>query len=115
MAPIGMKRIAPSLSLLIGSVTVFLWLTTQLCAQAQILVPFRDKSQWGFADTTGKLIIKPQFDAILFDRTHPLYYEAKIPKQHYLTKVDSLYGLVGPDFSSQINTDLSKAFHLKSL
>jgi len=97
MAPIGMKRIAPSLSLLIGSVTVFLWLTTQLCAQAQILVPFRDKSQWGFADTTGKLIIKPQFDAILFDRTHPLYYEAKIPKQHYLTKVDSLYGLVGPD------------------
>jgi hypothetical protein len=42
------------------------------------------------------MLVKPQFDAILFDRSHPLYYEAKIPKHHYLTKVDSLFGLVGP-------------------
>ncbi len=78
-------------------VAVFLFLATKLSAQSQILVPYRIKSQWGFTDTTGKLLVKPQFDAILFDRSHPLYYEAKIPKQHYLTKVDSMFGLVGPD------------------
>lgn len=65
--------------------------------QAQILIPYRNKDKWGFADTSGKLIVKTQFDAILFDRTHPEYYEAKIPKNHYLTKVDSSFGLVGPE------------------
>lgn len=78
-------------------VAIFLLLATKLSAQSRILVPYRVKSQWGFADTSGKMLIKPQFDAILFDRSHPLYYEAKIPKQHYLTRVDSSYGLVGTD------------------
>lgn len=74
-----------------------LMLASNIHAQAQILIPYRNKDKWGFADTTGKLIVKSQFDAIIFDRSHPLYYEAKIPKHHYLTKVDSLFGLVGPE------------------
>jgi hypothetical protein len=73
-----------------------LMLASNIHAQAQILIPYRNKDKWGFADTTGKLIVNSQFDAIIFDRSHPLYYEAKIPKNHYLTKVDSLFGLVGP-------------------
>ena len=77
--------------------TLILLLSFELCAQNQILIPFRNKDKWGFADTSGKLLVKPEFDAILFDRSHPLYYEAKIPKHHYLTKVDSLFGLVGPN------------------
>lgn len=75
--------------------TLILLLSFELCAQDHILIPYRNKEKWGFADTSGKLLVKPQFDAILFDRSHPLYYEAKIPKHHYLTKVDSLFGLVG--------------------
>ena len=78
-------------------VAIFLFLATKLSAQSQILVPYRIKSQWGFADTSGKMLINPQFDAILLDKAHPVYYEAKIPKNHYLTKVDSSYGLVGPE------------------
>lgn len=73
-----------------------MFFAAELAAQEQIFIPYRNKDKWGFADTTGKLVVKPQFDAILFDRSHPLYYEAKIPKQHYLTKVDSLFGLIGP-------------------
>ena len=97
MAPIDMIIIKSRFSKLARCVAAFLLLASKLSAQSQILVPYRVKSKWGFADTSGKMLIKPQFDAILFDRSHPLYYEAKIPKQHYLTKVDSLFGLVGPD------------------
>jgi hypothetical protein len=97
MAAIGMIGIKSRFSNLARCVAVFLLLATELSAQSKILVPYRDKSQWGFADTSGKLVVKPQFDAILFDHSHPEYYEAKIPKHHYLTKVDSLLGLIGPE------------------
>lgn len=97
MAAIGMIDIKSRFSNLARCVAVLLLLSTKISAQSQILVPFRDKSQWGFADTSGKLVVKPQFDAILFDHSHPEYYEAKIPKHHYLTKVDSLLGLIGPE------------------
>lgn len=94
-----MISISPDVRRLFSLLVALIWAALHLCAQEQILIPFRIKDKWGFADTTGKLIIKSQFDAIFFDRSHPEYYEAKIPKNHYLTKVDSSLGLVGPELN----------------
>jgi len=42
-------------------VLLFVFLFGNLFAQNQILVPYRKGGLWGYADTTGKVLIEPQF------------------------------------------------------
>jgi uncharacterized protein YkvS len=57
------------------SLVVFLIATSSFCsAQSFDLVPYRVKDKWGFADSTGKVKIKPQYqDVIPFNKGYAAY------------------------------------------
>lgn len=54
-----------------------------------VLIPYRHKDKWGFADTTGKVRVKPKYDGILYGSKERL----RLPPNYYTIKKDSLIGI----------------------
>lgn len=62
------------------SVFIFLFLLGTCLAEAQLpaLIPYRDGDKWGYADSTGKVIIAPQFTEVnFFSEGRAMVYDGK--------------------------------------
>lgn len=60
-----------------GICTLFLFIICCIAAYAQkyepeLLVPYRDKMSWGYADTSGKIRIRPVYDSAAFFQYGPM-------------------------------------------
>jgi hypothetical protein len=65
-----------------GLLSSFFIFLSASCAFSQILIPFRDKTLWGYADTNGIVRIKPAYDKVNFfnysKSTTEVYRDKKI-------------------------------------
>ena len=65
-----------------GLLSSFFIILSAYCAFSQILIPFRDKTLWGYADTNGIVRIKPAYDKVNFfnysKSTTEVYRDKKI-------------------------------------
>src|SRR5215213_8314577 len=64
-----------------------------------ILIPFRDKNLWGYADTNGVIQIKPAFDKVkFFNYSKPT---TEVYRNNKISIIDTLGNLLLP-FSDKI-------------
>jgi hypothetical protein len=74
----------------------------------KVLVPYRAAALWGFADTTVRVVIKPQFDEVsFFKKDNNLYYAlGKLKGEEIVIMEDGTY--LKDDFSGGMQTIMSE-------
>ena len=73
---------------------VILLFTPSLKAQKiPTLIPYRQGKLWGMADTTGKIIVAPQYDYVEFNSIKKKS-KYTLPEGYYYVVIDSLIGVI---------------------
>jgi hypothetical protein len=83
---------------------IILFCSIKASAQLPDLIPYRKGSLWGYADSTGKIVIEPQFDEAGFfvDELTPVSMHGLV---FYINKTGKIFPAPTPE-----NVDLLKSF-----
>ncbi len=68
-----------------------------------LMIPYRVKNKWGYADTLGKIVVKPQFDSV-----GVFFYSGKDKTALACFSKNGKLGLMNPDMKAIIPNQFTK-------